>query len=174
MIAQVLKRTRSLTFELSPPVLYELAFGAAAAWLVEEFQKQHPIRWEFHGVRLSPRMEDDVRVTLFQGVREVLHNVVKHAQAKTVNVRLECSLGEARVHVEDDGVGFAADELWSNPKSMPGYGLFSVRERLESLGGRLEINSRTGAGARMTLAAPLASSDVSSTGDLYEHRDPAG
>ena len=55
MIAQVLKRTRSLTFELSPPVLYELGFGEAVAWLVEEFQKQHPIRWEFRGERLRRR-----------------------------------------------------------------------------------------------------------------------
>ena len=49
MIAEILKRTRSLTFELSPPVLYELGLGDALGWLVEEFQKQHPIRWEFLG-----------------------------------------------------------------------------------------------------------------------------
>jgi PAS domain S-box-containing protein len=174
MIAQVLQRTRALTFELSPPVLYELGLGDAVAWLVEEFQKQHPIRWEFRGERLSPPLEEDVRVTLFQGVRETFHNAVKHARAKNVRVRLECDPEEVRLRVEDDGVGFAADEFWSNPKAMSGFGLFSVRERLESFGGRLEIDSRTGGGTRVTLAAPLTSSDVPSTGDLYEHCDPAG
>ncbi len=54
MIAQILTRTRSLTFELSPPVLYELGFGEALGWLVEEFRKQHPIRWEFRADRLAP------------------------------------------------------------------------------------------------------------------------
>ena len=174
MIAQALTRTRSLTFELSPPVLYKMGFGDAVAWLVEEFQKQHPIRWEFRGGRLSLPLEHNVRVTLFQGVRELLCNVVKHARAKTVKVRLESGRAEVRVHVEDDGVGFAADELWSDPKAMTGFGLFSVRERLESLGGRLEIDSRTGGGARVTLAVPLTSSDVPSAGDRDEHCDPAG
>jgi len=160
MIALVLKRTRSLTFELSPPVLYELGFEDALGWLVEEFQKQHPLRWEFRGEHLSPPLEDDVRVTLFQGARELLFNVVKHARAETVTVQVECDPGEVRVRVEDDGVGFAADELRSNPKAKDGFGLFSVRERLESLGGRLEVDSQPGRGTRATLAAPLASSSV--------------
>ena len=82
LIAGVLTRTRSLTFELSPPVLYELGFGEALGWLVEEFRKQYALRWEFRGERLSPPLEDDVRVTLFQGARELLFNVVKHARAK--------------------------------------------------------------------------------------------
>jgi signal transduction histidine kinase len=165
MIAQALKRARSLTFELSPPVLYELGFDDAIGWLIEEFQRQHPIRWEFRGARLSRPLANDIRVTLFQGVRELLVNILKHAGAKTVRVRLEYRSGEARVHVQDDGVGFAADELRTNPKALAGFGLFSVRERLESLGGRLEIDSRPGGGTRVTLAAPLTSRDVPSTGD---------
>ena len=101
--------------------------------------KQHPIRWEFRAERLDHPLENDVRVTLFQGARELLFNAVKHARAETVTVLVECDPAEVRIRVEDDGVGFAADELWSNPKAMTGFGLFSVRERLESLGGRLEI-----------------------------------
>ncbi len=165
MIARMLARTRTLTFDLSPPVLYELGFGEAVGWLVEEFRKQHPLRWEFRGERLSPPLADDVRVTLFQGVRELLFNVVKHARAKTVSVRVECGPAEVRVRVEDDGIGFAADEFWSNPKAMTGFGLFSTRERLESLGGRLQTDSWPGGGARAMLAAPLASSGVPSKGD---------
>jgi PAS domain S-box-containing protein len=160
MVAQILQRTRSLTFELSPPVLYELSFEDALGWLVEQFQKQHPICWEFLADHLPDRLPDDVRVTLFHAVRELLFNVVKHAHAGIVTVVVECDPGEVRIRVEDDGVGFAADELWSNPRAMDGFGLFSVRERLESLGGRLEIDSRGGGGTRATLAAPLTSSDV--------------
>jgi signal transduction histidine kinase len=160
MVAQILQRTRSLTFELSPPVLYELSFEDALGWLVEQFQKQHPICWEFLADHLPERLPDDVRVTLFHAVRELLFNVVKHAHAGIVTVVVECDPGEVRIRVEDDGVGFAADELWSNPRAMDGFGLFSVRERLESLGGRLEIDSRVGGGTRATLAAPLTSSDV--------------
>ena len=162
MISRVLQRTRSLTFELSPPVLYELRFEDALGWLVEEFQKQHPIRWEFQADRLATPLKEDARVTLFQGARELLFNVVKHARAKTVAVRVERDPEEVRVRVEDDGVGFDADELRSNPKAKDGFGLFSVRERLESLGGRLEVNSRPGRGTRATLALPLASSEASS------------
>jgi signal transduction histidine kinase len=164
MIARMLARTRSLTFELSPPVLYELGLCEALGWLVEEFRKQHPLRWEFHGACLSTPLGDDVRVTLFQGARELLFNAVKHARARTVSVRVECGRAEVRVRVEDDGIGFAAHEFWSNPKAMTGFGLFSVRERLESLGGRLDTDSWPGGGARLTLAAPLASSGVSSKG----------
>ncbi len=165
MIAQILQRTRSLTFELSPPVLYELGLGDAVGWLVEDFRKQNRIRWEFQGERLSPPLEDDVRVTLFQGARELLFNVVKHARAGTVKVRVECDHAEARIRIEDDGVGFAAEDLGSNPRGMTGFGLFSVRERLESLGGRLEIDSRIGGGTRAMLAAPVTSSDVPPRGN---------
>ena len=164
MIEQVLNRARSLTFELSPPVLYELGLGDALDWLLEEFREQYPARWEFKGKRLSPPLEDDVRVTLFQGARELLFNIVKHARARTVSVRVECGPAEVRIRVEDAGVGFAAHEFWSNPRAMTGFGLFSVRERLESLGGRLDTDSWPGGGARMTLAAPLASSGVPSKG----------
>jgi PAS domain S-box-containing protein len=164
MIENVLERTRSLTFELSPPVLYELGFENALGWLVEEFHKQHLISWEFRGECISPPLEDDVRVTLFQGARELFINVVKHSQAQTVKVRVERDPQEVRIRVEDDGVGFAADELWSNHKAMSGFGLFSLRERLESLGGRLEVDSQPGRGTRATLAAPLASRDVPSRG----------
>ncbi|MGO8702967.1 MAG: PAS domain S-box protein [Candidatus Brocadiia bacterium] len=160
MIAQILQRTRSLTFELSPPILYELGLGAALGWLVEEFRKQHPIRWEFLSDGLDPPLENDVRVTLFQGARELLFNIVKHARAETVTMLVECDPAEVRIRVQDDGDGFAADEFWSNPKAMTGFGLFSVRERLESLGGRLEIDSRIGGGTRATLAAPLESADI--------------
>jgi signal transduction histidine kinase len=155
MIVQMIERTRFLTFELSPPILYELGFEAAISWLAEEFQKRHGIHCEYEDNRHPKPLEVDVCVTLFQSVRELLYNVVKHARAKNVKVRVEGVGPEIRVLVEDDGIGFAADDLWSNHRN-PGFGLFSIRERLESIGGHMQVESQPEHGTRVTLVAPLA------------------
>ena len=83
-------------------------------------------------------------------------NVVKHAQAKNVAVATRREGDEIRVVVEDDGKGFDISDMDFYDESRGGFGLFSIRERLACLGGRLEIESERGGGTRAVLAAPLA------------------
>jgi signal transduction histidine kinase len=145
-----------LTFDLSFPILYELGFEAAvAAWLVDQIQEKHGITTEFEEDKQPKPLDDDVRVLLFRDVRELLINVVKHANAKKVKVSIRKVGSEMYVSVEDDGRGFDTKKVAATAAKKGGFGLFSIRERLEQLGGHLEIESAPGCGTKATLIAPL-------------------
>ena len=153
---QVIQDTRSLTFDLSSPILYELGLEAAVAeWLVEQIQKKHGIASEFEDDQQPKPLDEDIRVLLFRTIRELLVNVVKHAQARKVKVSIRKIGSEINIDVEDDGVGFDLTEVASIATKTGGFGLFSIRERLERLGGHLEIESGPGRGCKVMVRAPL-------------------
>ena len=155
-LGRVIDDTRALTFDLSYPILYELGFEAAVAeWLTEQIQEKHGIKTEFVDDGHQKPLEDDIRVLLFRNVRELLINVVKHAQASSVRVSIRKVKDNIHVGVEDDGVGFDPVDVMSMVAKRAEFGLFSVRERLEQLGGRIEIDSGIGRGSKITMTAPL-------------------
>ncbi|UCF42238.1 MAG: PAS domain S-box protein [Planctomycetota bacterium] len=155
-LGQTIGDTRSLTFELSSPVLYEFGFEkAVAGWLTRQIEKKHGIATEFEDDGQEKPLDEDVRVLLFRNVRELLINVVKHAQAQKVKVTIAKVDGKIYVTVEDDGVGFDAEKTAAMAGETGGFGLFSIRERMEQLGGELKIASEPGHGSRMTIIAPL-------------------
>jgi PAS domain S-box-containing protein len=147
--------TRSLTIELSPPVLHELGFEAGMEWLCEQIQRQHNIQCSFKSKNLPQQFESDLCSLLFQIIRELMHNVAKHAQACTASITVEKTGQSVRVNVVDDGVGFDIHEVSSRSEHAQCFGLFNIRERLEHLGGRLEVNSTLGRGTSVTVIAPV-------------------
>lgn len=155
MVDQAIHDVRSLTTEISPPELYMLGLEPAVEWLVVQKSEQYGIEPEFEDDGQPKPLDDDVRVLLFQAVRELLMNVVKHSQASTVKVAIRRRGDDIELIVEDDGVGFDTSKLGFQKDKTGGYGLFSVRERLSSLGGSCKIISEPGRGTLVTLAAPL-------------------
>lgn len=156
LLGQTIESSRLLTFDLSSPILNELGFEAAVGeWLSEQVRRKYSIATEFEDDEQPKPMEDDIRALLFRMVRELLINVVKHACAHQVKVKVYRQDAEIGICVEDDGVGFEpANTISVGPKT-GGFGLFSIRERLEQLGGHLEIKSSPGHGCRVTISAPL-------------------
>jgi PAS domain S-box-containing protein len=155
LIDQALQHTRSLTFELSPPVLYELGLEAALESLVERMQQMHGLRIEFVDDEHPKALSEDLAAFCFRAVQELLINVVKHARAKTATVSTGKYGDKVRIIVADDGVGFVSDDTFANVDGRTGFGLFSISERLRHLGGSLEFHSKPGQGTRATLLAPL-------------------
>jgi len=155
LVAQAIKSTRSLTFELSPPVLYELGFEAAMKWLVRQTRERHGLSTKFIDDGQPKPLDNDVCVLLFQAVRELLVNVAKHAQAHNVEVSTRRVGNEIQVRVEDDGVGFDISRTSTQGYTRNEFGLFSIRERLSHIGGYLNVESEPGQGARVTLVAPI-------------------
>jgi len=155
-LGHIIQDTRTLTFDLSFPILYELGFEAAVAeWLDEQIREKHGIKTEFEDDGQPKPLDDDIRVFLFRNVRELLVNVVRHANAKNVKVSI-CKVDDRMcVSVEDDGVGFDVTEVESMVTKKAKFGLFSIQERLESVGGHFEIESEPGHGSRITMLAPL-------------------
>jgi PAS domain S-box-containing protein len=172
LIAQTIDVTRSLTFEMSPPVLYELGFEAAVGWLARQTRQRFGLEVEFADDGIPKPLDTDIRMLLFQAVRELLVNVVKHAKAGKAKVstarlpgsgpglrRDESSRGRDRIRitVEDDGVGFDVSSTSTNAGDYTkgGFGLFNIRERLDRIGGSVDIRSKQGHGTRVTLIAPI-------------------
>jgi len=160
LLGQAIENTRMLTFELSPPVLYELGFEAAVEWVVRQVKERYGLSVSFEDDGKSKPLNDDVRVLLFQAVRELLVNVAKHARARSVAVRVQRMNDRIRVVVDDDGVGFDTSQAVTYDYKSGGFGLFSIRERLSHIGGRLEIKSAPGVGTCATVVAPLSNQDT--------------
>jgi signal transduction histidine kinase len=154
-LKEIVRATRALTFEISSPILYQLGLEAALEWLTEQTWERDGIPSEFRDDRRPKPLDDDVRVLLFQAVRELLVNVAKHAQAHSVKVVIRREDSNVQIVVEDDGVGFTTFPIGSHWSEIKGFGLFSIRERLDYLGGQLKIKSERGNGTRVTLVAPL-------------------
>jgi len=155
IVAQTNQRTRSLTFEISPPVLYELGLEPAIEWLAGQFQKQHGITCSFKDDGVSKRLTDEARILLFQAVRELLTNISKHARAQKAQVSTARVGNAIRISVDDDGIGFNPDSLDLKITHNEGFGLFNIKERLRRLGGKLEVSSNKGHGTSIVLIAPL-------------------
>jgi signal transduction histidine kinase len=145
--------TRSLMAKLNPPVLDDLGLPAALNWLAKEM----PLHNLLVDVRLGQEhvpLPDDQAILLFQSVRELLINVAKHARTDRASVALDVDeQNRLRIEVQDRGRGFDQE---TDRKGGSHFGLFSVKERMEAMGGRLELKSASGQGTTVTLLLPLA------------------
>ena len=100
-------------------------------------------------------LDADLRTILFRNVRELLSNAIKHAWAKSISVWLESRAENLEITIQDDGVGFDYDKCRRSGDDCGGFGLFSVRERISDLGGKLTIVSQPGAGCKAVLLLPM-------------------
>lgn len=159
MIDQAIQDARSLTFELSPPVLHELGLEPAIQWLAEALTARYGISVVCRTRATSIPTAERYRVLIFQAVRELLINAIKHAKAREVTVILGDVKDHLRIDIQDDGIGFDPSGINGTSGYNGGYGLFSIRERLATLGGRLDIRSAPGEGTLAVLTIPLTPSE---------------
>jgi len=159
LIEKAVHDTQTLTFDLGFITLLK-RFGyerTTAQWLEKQVREAHGLQTEFADDGCAKPLTDEVRILLFEAVRELLVNVIKHAQARHVKVSVVKKDRRIEVEVQDDGIGMPAENV---REFMPrfgggGFGLFSIRERLNHMGGELIIQSNQGRGTRVILRAPL-------------------
>ena len=155
-LLKAIQDTRHLIFELSSPSLDELGLAAAIGeWMDEYVVKQHGIEAELFDHAHESPLESDLRTILFRNVRELLTNAIKHARAKTISVWLESRADGLEITIQDNGVGFDPGNCLQSADDCGGFGLFSVRERMSDLGGKLTIASQPGAGCKAVLLLPI-------------------
>jgi len=155
LIKEIVNDTRSLTVDISPPILYELGLEPAVAWLGEHITRQFGLPVEVRSSREGTELSEGLRVVLFRSIQELLLNAVKHARASRATVSLlKHGADHVRAIVEDDGVGFDVPSHSRHPSAASGFGLFSIRERIGHLGGTVEIESSPGNGTRIRLTVP--------------------
>jgi signal transduction histidine kinase len=151
LVVSTLQDVRRLAVELRPSVLDDFGLVAALERLAESFGEQTGIRIDFETSLADERLSEDVETALYRIVQESLTNVVKHARARHVSILLARRDGSIKAVVEDDGRGFDPAEEASD-----GFGLVGMRERLALLGGRLEVESRSGGGTTIAAEVPVA------------------
>ncbi len=154
LLEQAIQDTRSLTARLSPRILHELGLEAALEWLAQNCRERFGLECSFEHDGRRRTLDDDLRTTLFRAASELVLNTAKHARARRAWINLGQEGNRLRLVVADDGVGFDYPAVLDRRGG--GLGLFSLRERLELLGGRLEVETPQGGGTRATLWVPLA------------------
>lgn len=143
--------TRSLTTQLSPPLHGGLAGGLQ--WLSKWMKEYHGLHVNITAQEISPQLPEEMRTMLFDSVKELLFNVVKHAETNQAEVSLSQVGRHIRITVEDKGKGFLLSE--KSESAHGSFGLFSIRERLAILNGKMNLESEPGKGTTVTLQVPL-------------------
>lgn len=156
LLSESIAASRSLTAELSPPILHEGGLAPGLEWLARWMSDHHGLSVELALEAEVPQPAEDVKVILFEAVRELLFNAVKHAQVSSAKVSLQqISRSELQVIVSDSGAGFDPSDLRPAGAAGGGFGLFSIRERLELIGGQMDIDSSPGQGTRVAMTVAI-------------------
>jgi len=157
VLADTTLQTRTLMLELAPPGLHENGLVDALRWLADRVRQQQRLLVSVEDDGSPKPLEDQITVLLFQTVRELLQNVVKHARSKRATVRCATNGEHLMLDVLDPGVGFEVQSLNRLPTRAGGFGLFSIRERLKLMGGNIDIHSVVGEGTTVRIRVPLKS-----------------
>jgi signal transduction histidine kinase len=155
LLDEALDTTRSLTVELSPPVLQEEGLPEALDWLADHVAETHGLQLHTDVPADLRVAEADLRTLLFRSARELVFNVVKHAEVDTASLRAAQAEGRFVIEVEDEGTGFDPEQLDEAGDPDAHFGLFSVRKRLDLVGGRLSLDSAPGEGTQARIEVPL-------------------
>jgi PAS domain S-box-containing protein len=154
MVNESIQQIRSLMSELSPYVLYELGLASAIEWLSEQIEEQHGLKIHVMSDTKNRPIDEEAQILMFRATRELLLNIVKHAGAKQAWLAIRSQGGNIRIVIRDDGAGFDTSGIGRMTRRTGGFGLMSIRERLNYLGGLFEIESEQGRGTCVTIVAP--------------------
>ena len=147
----VREQLRRLSHELRPPILDQLGLLPALQFLGDGYRKRTELEVTVSG-SVSGRFHPEIETAFYRAVQESLNNVVRHAQASRVDVRLWVRKGVMHCTIKDDGVGFEPDV---DDGKIHGLGLLGIRERVSALHGSLAIKSAKGKGTELHISIPL-------------------
>ncbi|MDA3906734.1 MAG: ATP-binding protein [Bacteroidales bacterium] len=153
-VEQAISDMRSVTFQICPPILYNLGLGAALKWLIEDINLQNDMKITFiNKINTPANLAETIEIFMYRSVRELVINIIKHAQTKHAEVILIIDQKKLIVSVQDNGAGFDINNIENNDSLS--FGLFSISERFKAIGGNIEIYSKPQEGTRILLIAPL-------------------
>ncbi len=157
-LSEAIAITRNLSIDLSPIVLRGEGLTVAIAWLSSQMKEQYGLQVNLDAKEDFHNLDNHMRVLLFHAVRELLFNIVKHADISQAAVSLEQADGRGRITVSDSGKGFEAEEIMNDPKTA--HGLLMLQDRLGLIGGSIEVTSKLGDGTRVVIEMPLEGTSI--------------
>ncbi len=155
ILQEAIEHARVLTRDLSPPFLQRGGLVPALTWLADRMRDRHKLAVHAQIEAAAVPASEEVTILVYQAVRELFLNVVKHAQVDAARLTVTRENSQVRIEVADAGVGFDPQQLSAEGRPTGGFGLSNIQQRLTLFGGRLEIASAPGQGSRFTLWAPL-------------------
>jgi PAS domain S-box-containing protein len=150
MLREAVEKSRSLSHDLSPAVLHMNDLTEVLCWLAHHVWEKHGLAVHVHVLGEATLQSEALAIFLFRAAQEMLFNVVKHAQVQEAGIRARRMGRCMGLSVSDRGRGFDPRDL----RETPGLGLFSIRERVELLGGRMKIRSSKGRGTTFHIVVP--------------------
>ncbi|MCU0788083.1 MAG: PAS domain-containing protein [Verrucomicrobia bacterium] len=165
LIAEGIAQCRLVMADLTPPLLYEVGLGAALKQFSQRIQRLQGIRVTVEDTAKDPEVPESLRGLLFQAARELVMNACKHAAPSEIRIRLFQTDHAVELRVCDDGSGFDPDLIEQRRRDAAGgFGLFSVRQRLDRHGGTLVVNSSPGTGSELCVRLPVPLPEASNRG----------
>lgn len=155
-ISEALENSRKITYELSPPVLYQLGIIDALNWLFEDVEDTHKIKCKLNSNVTKIKLSDVKSILLYRSIQEVITNAIKYANASLITLDLTRNTLGVDIIVTDNGIGFDTSVLNSHHHSGSGFGLFTVRERIRNIRGTYTIVSEINTGTTVKFFIPLA------------------
>jgi len=144
------QKVRNFIFELRPMMLDDLGLGPTLQRYADTFKQQTNLDIRLTTSGLENRLENYLEVMIFRAVQELLSNVARHSQATQVKLQIDADSGEVRVSIDDNGKGFDLKTATEGN----GMGLKVIRDRVEMLGGEMDIDSVIGQGSRIVFSIP--------------------
>lgn len=157
MLDETIDEIRRSIYALRPVALDEAGFFQAARLYIQDFNNQFPVYIEFHVSGPEERLPVSLELPFFRILQEALNNIARHAQASLAKIELDLNAGNCfQLIVRDNGRGFAIGDLAETVRA--GHlGLKQMRERVEKLGGRFQIESQPGFGTTLQITVPSGS-----------------
>jgi PAS domain S-box-containing protein len=162
-LSDTISITRNLSIDLSPVVLHGEGLAEAIAWLSAQMKEQYDLQVELDAKESLSNLDNHLRVLLFQAVRELLFNIVKHSGSTQATVVLEQADGLARITISDRGKGFDVGAIMNDPKTS--HGLLIIQDRLSVMGGSMVVTSKPGEGTRVVIETQLGKPRAKSSTD---------
>jgi len=150
-----ISESRSLTYDLSPPILYELGLIPAFKWKLEQLKEKHRITTVIIGEGQEVDVKKEYKIFLYRMVCELLTNIIKHAKASQIDVEIRKEKEFYSIIVRDNGVGFINNPNKKITKK-GGFGLMSIVERIDSIKGSFEIKSKINEGTEAIIKMPFS------------------
>ena len=153
LVRDAIVKSRLLTYDLSPPILYERGVIPAIKWKLDQLEAKHQIDTFLDCEVSHTGINEDMKVLLYRTICELFTNIIKHAEAKLIKVTIRQKKEYLCITVYDNGKGF--DYQSQNQVSKHGgFGLFSIRERFELIEGSIDIESEKGKGTKVLITIP--------------------
>ena len=154
LIDRAIKETRLLTYDLSPPILYELGLIPAIKWKLNQVKIGSGISIKFINATKSIKLNANSSILAYRIFCELLINIEKHAEASLIIVEIAKVKKMYYISVTDNGTGFDYSTTYKNGLQ-EGYGLFSINERIESINGSFVLKSNKGEGTKAIIKIPI-------------------